>query len=369
MRLLLSLLPLLAAVACHGALGARTTKEDQDMAAFADARQRAATYYDGRDYVRAALQYDEALKYRPDHIPSRLGLAYSLTYTDLPSNMLRAQKEFEEIGALDDERTEVKRIYGLALAHRGLGVHFQRRARINSEDGRIRQADLDAATAREHALAGIEHFQRVIEIDKARSAADVAPRRVSASLAPDAHAGIAHCEILLSNAENLDHLDRALEHIAIYSKTAANARRFWEQRRERTLVVDPMIDDRQGDPGTALPTAQERELYELKIAGTIRKEVAMRRALVDTYLYLNRYADAIEECGTILGLDPSVDEVLFLRGRAYALLTPPNYRSAIADLKEYRSRQDLSKLTEELVGLNRRIRSYEKKLRDQEDAP
>ena len=41
--------------ACHGFFGGRTTSADQDLNSFAEARQRAATYYDGGDYTRAAL--------------------------------------------------------------------------------------------------------------------------------------------------------------------------------------------------------------------------------------------------------------------------------------------------------------------------
>ncbi|MGH7163836.1 MAG: hypothetical protein ACREID_10170, partial [Planctomycetota bacterium] len=78
------LLPL-ACAACHGQLGQRTSQEDKDLNNFAEARTRAATYYDGGDYVRAAAQYKKALDFRPNHDATRLGYAYSLIGTDLPS--------------------------------------------------------------------------------------------------------------------------------------------------------------------------------------------------------------------------------------------------------------------------------------------
>ncbi|MHC4342477.1 MAG: hypothetical protein ACYSX0_19965 [Planctomycetota bacterium] len=357
----------LAPIACHGFFGGRTTEEDQKLKDFADARQRAATYYDGKDYYRAASQYKQALDLQPDHTPSHLGYAYSLMYTNLPQNLVRAQEEFENVGDLKDQKLEVKRIFGLALTHRTLAAHYQRRSRIHDQNARIRKSEEDGAVAKEHASSGITYFEQVFELDEALAASEqVAPFRVSASLTPDAHAGIAHCEIILADNKNLEHLDRALEHVEAYARVAANARRFWEQRRERTMITDPLREGEEGDPNAAALQGQWRQRYEEKIRNTIEKEVAMRRALVETFAYLNRFADGIKECEKVLELDNSFDEALFHRGRFYALLTPPDYRSALKDLKAYRARQDLSRLTEELVGLNRRIKDYEKKFAEQQ---
>jgi hypothetical protein len=88
------------------------------MATFAEARQRAATFYDGGDYVRAAAQYKEALKIRKDHFMCRLGLAYSLMFINQPSTLGDAEKEFVAIGERRDPKEEVKRVYGLGLTYR-----------------------------------------------------------------------------------------------------------------------------------------------------------------------------------------------------------------------------------------------------------
>ena len=87
----------------------KTTEDDKELDTFAEARQRAATYYDGADYSRAASQYARALEIRPDHVPTRLGYAYSLMFTDLPSNQIRADQELTSMGKLKDERMEVFR--------------------------------------------------------------------------------------------------------------------------------------------------------------------------------------------------------------------------------------------------------------------
>jgi hypothetical protein len=44
------------------------------------------------------------------------------------------------------------------------------------------------------------------------------------------------------------------------------------------------------------------------------------------------------------------------------MLEPPDYSSALKDLRAYRARQDLSVLTENLVRLNRIIKTYEERL-------
>lgn len=352
--LLLAFLP-----ACHGLFGARTTDEDRELNNFAEARQRAATYYDGADYVRAALQYERALQYRPKHLPTRLGYAYSLMYTDVPSNLVKAKDQFEkEIGPQRDPKEEVKRIYGLALTYRNLAVHFDRRARIREDRGRIDLARKDRLIAVEYARDGIATFETVLDIDDELAAAKVAaPRRVSASLKPDAHAGIAHCEIVLAEPGNVKPLKRAEHHIREFAKTAANARKFWELRRERILVTDPLDDD--GTPGAATLDPEVKARYERRIVGTLRQEAAIRTALMHTYLYLNRYREAITEATIILNIDPTLDEIYLWRGNAYAYIDPPNYAAAVKDLKAYRRSKDLSKLTDELVQINKRIKKYE----------
>ena len=73
---------------CHGIFADRTDEGDKEIASFAEARQRAATYYDGGDYYRAVAQYREALAIRKDHFMCRLGLAYSLMFTNQPTNLL-----------------------------------------------------------------------------------------------------------------------------------------------------------------------------------------------------------------------------------------------------------------------------------------
>ena len=187
------------------------------------------------------------------------------------------------------------------------------------------------------------------------------PYRVSASLTPDAHIGIAHCEILLmdpSQPEELDgHVQRARENLQHYADVAANARKFWELERERLLVVDPMKDQTQG----TMDEASKRR-YEENIAGTIRKEVAVRRALFETLVNVNRFPEAIEEANLILTLDPGVDELYRLRARAYLFLQPPDRRAALRDLREYRTRLPVGKLTDEMVEVNRAIRQLEKEI-------
>jgi tetratricopeptide (TPR) repeat protein len=373
---------LLALANCHGFFGDRTDEADQELNSFAEARQRAATFYDGGDYARAAAQYQEALKLRPDHFMTQLGLAYSLMYANLPTTLGDAEKRFLEIGERRDPKEEVKRVYGLGLTYRSLGVHFDRRAHLRERKGEIKGAAEDAALAKEHAVKGITWLSKVMDLDRILAAQQeeeaqrrnvdpsvLVPYRVSASLTPDAHLGIAHCEILLmdpSRPEEIDlHFARARDNLAAFAEIAGNARKFWEVRRERLLVLDPM----QEQPGGAAVTEAEKQRYEERIANTIRQEVAVRRTLFETLLYVNRYPEAIDEAGRILELDADIAEVVYQRAIAYQYLNPPDYASALRDLKDYRSRLPRDRLTDELVRLNQEIKRLEREIAKQEPAP
>lgn len=374
-----ALLALLAG--CHGLFGDRTDEGDKEIASFAEARQRAATFYDGGDYVRAATQYQEALKIRKEHFMCRLGLAYSLMYINQPSSLVDAEKEFIAIGERRDPKEEVKRVYGLGLTYRKLGDHYRNRSKLRERNGQIKGAAEDAARSREYATKGIVQLTRVMEIDTIlaqaqeaeakRKGADpsaLTPYRVSASLTPDAHIGIAGCEIVLMDPSRPDelmgHTERARENLGKYAEIAANARQFWQLRREALLVIDPMQEQSQ----SLSNDAALRKRYEENIANTIKKEVAVRRVLFETLAYVNQYPEAIAEANTILGLEPSLDEVVKQRARAYMFLKPPDRRAALKDLKEYRSRLPVGELTDEMVQVNREIKQLERDI-ENEPAP
>ncbi len=350
---------------CHGVLfGDKTSQRDRDLNNFAEARSRAATYYDGKDYVRAALQYKEALKYRPKHVSTRLGYAYSLTYSNVPSNLMIAEQEFKAMGKLKKVQNEVKRTYGMGLNARGLAVQYDRRARMKSKRGLQDESQRDQKASHKKAEAGLRYFGQVIEFDRTLAGKKIlAPMRVSASLTPDAHVGMAHCEILLAKfdpehpAELSRHLSRARAHILKFAKVAEQARRFWKKRRERLLVTDPLHEE--GSPGAKTIDPREANRYSARIFSTIRQESEIRTALLLTLLYVNRYRDGIDEATTILELDPERHEVLMLRGNAYAYLKPPNYKKAVRDLKAYRKTRDLTRLTEDLITVNLRIKRFE----------
>ncbi len=364
----------------HGHLfGDETDAADQELSSFAEARQRAATYYDGRDYVRAASQYQEALKIRPKYFMCQLGLAYSLMYTNLPKSLLEAERQFKEIGERRDPKEEVKRVYGLGLTHRTLASHYQRRSRLRESKGEVKGAAEDKALSFEYAQKGITQLKKVMDIDLVFAREQEAealkrkvdpnalvPYRVTASLTPDAHLGIAHCEILLMDPSKPDeiasHELRARENLQAYADIASNARKFWELERERLLVVDPMKEQ---TGAVTLDEGQKRR-YEERIANTIKQEVAVRRALFDTLAYVNRFPEAIQEANTILTLEPGLDEVVRDRARAYLFLQPPDRRAALRDLKEYRSRLPVDQLTDEMVQINVAIKQLEGQIAKEE---
>jgi tetratricopeptide (TPR) repeat protein len=264
----------------------------------------------------------------------------------------------------------VKRVYGYALANRNMAQQLFNRANTRRREGRLAEADQDLNIAREHALRSMEYWRKVIAFDdEMAQTTPLATQRVSASLKPDAFIGLASCEIVLGDATTPDHFERAVGYIEQYAEIARNARKFWMDRRERLLVEDPLRMGSRGESGAATLSMEERQRYEVKILNTIRKEIAVRQAMMETYLFLNRYPDAIQEAGRILDLDPETHDVLLLRGRAFAMLNPPNYDAALKDLRAYRATRDLSRLTEDLVKLNRLIQTYEERLQKQRSNP
>ncbi|MDH3590928.1 MAG: hypothetical protein OER88_03565, partial [Planctomycetota bacterium] len=158
---------LLVLAACHGRFGDRTSERDKELDNFAEARQRAAIYYDGKDYIRAALQYQKALKYRPDHFPSRMGYGYSLMYSNQPSSLVEAENVFVKMGKRPEPRDEVKRVYGLGLTYLGLARTYDRRGRFREDKGRKDLAVKDRAQARKYADAALQQCQSVLKIDAA----------------------------------------------------------------------------------------------------------------------------------------------------------------------------------------------------------
>jgi len=356
----------LALAGCGLITPSKTSKEDKELLEFAEARQRAATYYDGGEYVRAAAQFKKALDLKPYHYMTQLGYAYSLTNTRYAPNIVLALKYFDAtIGVQSDASKEVKRVYGMAEAYRLLAMFHRRRYREREDKGLLDDAREDSKQAVSYANNGIEAYERVLEIDKTLETRSIsAPFRTSASLAPMARIGIAVCCIILGNRENQDPINRAVEEINVYASTAANARKFWEMRREKTMEVDPLESMVEGG-SEQMQSAEQRARYDERIKSTIEKEALVRQALVETYIFLGRYTDAIDECGRILELDDGQAQAFFFRARCYALLEPPQYERALADMREYRARQDLTRLTQEIIRINQLIKMYEAKLRDQ----
>jgi tetratricopeptide (TPR) repeat protein len=357
------LLPLLLlfGAGCHGEFAPKTTEEDKAINNFAEARLRGATFYQGGDYVRAAEQYRKALEYRPQNGACLLGYGYSLMKTDVPSQLVEARKQFEAMKPFMDKDQEVKRIHGLGLTHRALAIHFQARGRIRAKEGKVKEGEQDFATARAHARDGIGCFETILARED----------RTSLSLRPDAHIGAAHCQVLLADATNKEPFEKALAHIQAFSDIAEKARRHWSEGRERILSTDPLQDDPQGDAKATEKRAadlQRAAAYEVALVALTPREVAVRKALVETYFYLNRIEDGIKELDTIEKLAPDDGDVYYYRGRAYAFLSPPDYVAALRDLNKYRTMKAGGSLTEEMIQLNRLIRTYEEKLRQQTSA-
>jgi len=355
-----------ALAGCGSIFASKTGSDDQEMVEFAETRQRAATFYDGGDFYRAAAQYKKALAMRPNHVMTQLGYAYSLKGTEFPPNLKLAAQEFNNITVQTDLSKEVKRVYGLADTYRNLAIYHRRRAEDRTNRGLLDQAATDRKLAVDRAHDGIRAYEEVIAIDHKMEMREAAGQfRPSASLKPMAHLGIGICCIVLGDRKNQAPLERAVDEINVYAQVASNARLYWKRQRERLMDVDPMADANLPDIGEQIGSAESRARYDDRIKSTVTKEVLVRQALVETYLYLERHHDAIDQCTKIIELDDGEPTAFFFRARAYVLLKPPQYERAIEDLKEGQKRQDTSRLTQDVVKINQLIRSYERRLEQQ----
>lgn len=364
---LLVLLPAsLSLIGCGLIAPDKTSDEDKEKMEFAEKRRQAAAYYDGGQYIRAASQFKLALDIRPEHFMTQLGYAYSLTGTRFAPNIkLSIQFMKEEIGKRDSDKEEVRRIYGLAEAHRLLAMFHRRRATQRESKGLLDEAAKDTAEQMRHARLGVDAYDYVLVIDKRMVAQNIGtPYRVSATLAPLAHIGISVCSIMLGDRQNQAPIARAVKEINQYATTAAIARKYWETRREKTMDLDPLKSAIDG-VSSQMATVDERKIYEQKIKNTVEKEAIVRQALVETYMYLERFDDAIAECTRILELDSSRAQSYFYRARCYALMDPPKWASALENMKSFQSHQNLNAYTEEVIRVNQLIRQYEKALRKQ----
>jgi len=291
-----TILPLVLFTACHGYFGDRTSDEDQDLNSFASARERAAQYYDGGHFDRAITQYLRALAIRPDHVSTRLGLAFSYTMTDRVHNLRKAEQEFLKMGKLKDPIMETKRVYGLAFTYRGLAIHFDRRASRYAAEGRLAKAKEDEGAARGYARDAITNYKVVLARDDRLS-----------SLKPQSYIGVAHCEVILGE----DDYVRAIAAIEEYAKIASLARRFWSTRQEQLMASDAYRNEKE-----TLAAREFNKLYDTKVLGTIQKEVAARKVLIETF-YRQSLTDAeggplakrkliqiIGECSKIMNSTP-----------------------------------------------------------------
>jgi len=355
-----------AFVGCGSIFAGKTGKSDKEMVEFAETKQRAATFYDGGDYYRAAAQFKKALEMRPDDVMTQLGYAYSLKNTEFPPNLILAIDQFNKVKKQKDLTKEVKRVYGLADAFRTLAIYFRRRAEANSNKGLLDQAEEDRKTSIQHANDAILQYERVLAIDHEMETRQAAGQfRASASLAPMSHLNIGVCCIVLGDRKNQAPLERAVEEVEIYAQVAANARTFWEKQREKLMETDPMADAQLPSLGEAMGGVESRRRYDERIRSTVTKEILARQALIETYLYLERLDDAIEQCTKIIELDDSEPTAFFFRARSYTMLDPPQYERAIEDMKEGQKRQDSSRLTQDVVKVNQILRTYERKLEEQ----
>ena len=362
----LLLLSCAALAGCGSIFAGKTAQSDKEMVEFAETKQRAATFYDGGDYYRAAAQFKKALEMRPDDVMTQLGYAYALKNTEFPPNLKLAASEFNKIKKQKDLSKEVKRIFGLADTFRTLAIYYRRRTEENSNKGLLDQAQEDRKLSIARANDAILKYERVLAIDHEMETRVAAGQfRASASLAPMAHLGIGICCIVLGDRKDQAPLERAVDEINIYAQIAANARTYWEKQRDKLMETDPMADAQLPSMGEQLGGVESRRRYDERIRSTVTKEVLVRQALVETYLYLERLEDAINQCTKIIELDDSEPTAFFFRARAYTMLKPPQFERAIEDMKEGQKRQDSSRLTQDVVKVNQLIRTYERKLEEQ----
>jgi len=277
-------------------LAAKNTRLTEVASALRDAKQRTETefnramtsvqqreqadeLYDARQYDRAVRKYREALKIHPISERSKLGLAYSLVYTDTQKHLRASVAILTGMGGKTPPLTERKRLYGLGLAHRALSILLGRENNTKDAYG--------------NAEAGLAAYQSARMV--------MAP--VDLWLSSDILFGIAFCRVLLVTPSHPEKLARAIREVEERAADLKTHHQTWRKDPKTVRIAYQLTD-------------ADARRYETWLSTTARQEIAMRLALARACLRIGRNKDAVTQCDRVLGIDPDEPRARALRDRA-----------------------------------------------------
>ena len=252
--------------------------------------------YDGGHYRQALDQFEKAVLEEPKNETALLGRAWSRLLlgeglilgadTQGPVLVQQALDELNELQGRNLGPNNFKVALGQGKAHALLGDLYRQRAeRLEAEADRsspseARVAALTEARNRQHAEYGTAEtlFHKVITQKSNPAARDNLTALIS----------------LAWIAVYRDRFDDAL----LY------ASRYLEQvRRSKELWVDSIRN-----------YPDDRAVWEVKLAGAVRKEIAARDLIASTLIQIGRYAEAEDELTHIIQLDPDFGDAYLRRG-------------------------------------------------------
>ena len=204
--------------------------------------------------MRAALAVPGGVEVpaQPRSDTARLRLQRSCTRVRR-ATLKQAEEDLQGHGhARRIKNEDVKRVYGLGLTYLALARKFDQRARFLREGKRSAAISRRSGSSRRgeqvRCARRTSSARPFLEIDAALEADRkiLAPQRISASLAPDAHIGMAWAEIMMATREDLTHLAsrRGITSSEFAKHRIAVRESSGRGQRERILVTDPLHEDR-----------------------------------------------------------------------------------------------------------------------------
>jgi tetratricopeptide (TPR) repeat protein len=266
----------------------------------------AQLYYDGGHYRSAIAQANEVLNLEPNHQKARFVRAMSHLNVGDPIDTQIAQKELRELVQEDFGPRQFRVWIGLTMANAAVGDLFDARVRILDEA--IKRNPLDAA---KHVPKRDE--ARREKVANWRASIECAHKVLSFTDIPLARNDPTALYYLYRNHSLLGEHETALKFEERHLGVILASKRTWEKAMED------------------YPAA--RDVYQSKLKGATKHEVAVREMMAQSLFELNRVPEALDQLDTIILLDPDRAEPYLNRAQLYR--EQGMHARAVIDLKRY----------------------------------
>lgn len=336
MRALLVLVALLASVIGGGCA---STDEDETLEV-SIYLQNAQGYVDGGRYDEALNQFRRALAVDPGNSKALLGEAFALLYLGQGQGdtaAARIQEADRAFAGLEPERYDEnswKVNLGRGMVNARLAELYSNAAEMRN--GAAAGGDTIASTERDHARAEVARRDAAAEREFTAVLA-----RTDQPLARDNLAALFYLarHHALRATDNAGY-DRALEFFRRYAVQVERSKALWRNSIKSDAANAP--------------------LYESRLQGAERQEVALRDLVANIHFKRRDHAASMEELNRILAIEPENSRAYLNRARNEEELG--RYGEAADDYRRFLALTDDPPTTSAVITATERMRECEEKL-------